>query len=133
MIIGQDISIEIGGRLIIRDGEFLIVSKEKVGLVGRNGAGKSSLISFILGETAAHVRASGKIQTEGSIGHLPQLPVPQGLGVDPTALSHVLSARGLDVLDDRLHKARRVMSSSPTEEAIHEFTALEERYRTAGG
>ena len=77
--------------------------------------------------------ASGEIRTEGTLGFLPQLPVPAGLGVDASALSHVLSARGLDVLDDQLHKARHAMASSPTEDAIHAFTTLEERYRVAGG
>ena len=133
MIIGQDITIEIGGRSLVRDGSFLIAKADKVGLVGRNGTGKSSLIAFILGEATDHLRASGDIRVEGSIGYLPQFPVPAGLGVDPTALSHVLSARGLDVLDDRLHKARIAMASAPTDEAIGEFSALEERYRAAGG
>ena len=133
MIIGQDVNIEIGGRSLLRDGAFLIGPNDKVGLVGRNGAGKSSLISYILGEAPSHVRARGEVRTEGTVGHLPQFPVPQGLGVDPTALSHVLSARGLDLLDDQLLTARRAMASSPTEAAIHEFTTLEERYRMAGG
>jgi ATPase subunit of ABC transporter with duplicated ATPase domains len=133
VITGQNINIEIGDRTLIQDGAFIIGPTDKVGLVGRNGTGKSSLISFILGEARGHVHGSGDVRVEGTIGYLPQLPVPEGLGVDPSALSHVLSARGLDVLDDRLHKARLAMASTPTEEAIHEFTSLEERYRLAGG
>jgi len=133
VITGQDISIEIGGRTLIREGAFLIGPTDKVGLVGRNGAGKSSLIAFVLGDIPSHLRVSGDVRAEGTLGYVPQVPVPQGLGVDPTALSHVLSARGLDVLDDRLHKARQAMASSPTDETIREFTALEELYRAAGG
>jgi ATPase subunit of ABC transporter with duplicated ATPase domains len=133
MIAGQDVAIEIGGRTLLKDGSFLVGPADKVGLVGRNGAGKSSLISFVLGDTPDHVRASGEVRVEGTIGFLPQMPVPGGLGVDATALSHVLSARGLDALDDRLHKARAAMASSPTDDAIHAFTELEERYRVAGG
>jgi len=140
VITGSDITIEIGGRVLVHDASFLIANADKVGLVGRNGTGKSSLISFILsrapgigGEAPGHLRASGEVRVEGTIGYLPQVPVPEGLGVDPSALSHVLSARGLDALDDRLHRARRAMEASPTDEAIAEFTSLEERYRTAGG
>ncbi|MHB8329112.1 MAG: ABC-F family ATP-binding cassette domain-containing protein, partial [Acidimicrobiales bacterium] len=133
MITGRDISIEIGGRVLVRDGSFVIGPTDKVGLVGRNGSGKSSLISFVLGEANGHLRASGDVRIEGTVGFLPQMPVPHGLGVDSSALSHVLSARGLDVLDDRVHKARAAMTASPTEALIHEFTELEERYRIAGG
>jgi ATPase subunit of ABC transporter with duplicated ATPase domains len=129
----SDITIEIGGRTLIRDGAFSMARADKVGLVGRNGAGKSSLISFIFGEAPAHIRATGTIRVEGTMGYLPQLPADKGLGIDPTALSHVLSARGLDVLDDRLTRARRALAASPTEEAIGEFTSLEEQYGNAGG
>jgi ATPase subunit of ABC transporter with duplicated ATPase domains len=133
VITGQDISLEIGGRTLLRDGSFLIANTDKVGLVGRNGAGKSSLIHFVLGDTPSHLRSAGDVRIEGTYGFLPQVPVPGGLGVDASALSHVLSARGLDALDDRLHKAQAAMATSPTDEAIHEYTTLEERYRAAGG
>ena len=133
MISGRNITIEIGGRTLIRDGAFSMARSDKVGLVGRNGTGKSSLIAFILGMAPSHIRASGTIRIEGTTGYLPQLPVDRGLGIDSTALSHVLSARGLDVLDDQLGRARRAMAASPTEEVINEFTTLEERYRNAGG
>ncbi len=133
MITGQDISLEIGNRTLVRDGSFLIANADKVGLVGRNGTGKSSLIAYILGQTPSHVRMSGEVRIEGTIGYLPQVPVPGGLGIDASALSHVLSARGLDDLDDRLHKAQAAMAKDPTDEHIHEYTDLEERYRHAGG
>jgi ATPase subunit of ABC transporter with duplicated ATPase domains len=125
--------LEIGARRLLEDASFLVAEKDKVGLVGRNGTGKSSLISFVLGTTPPHLRASGEIRIEGTVGHLPQFPAPRGLGVDPTALSHVLSARGLDRLDEDLHRARRELSASSSEKEIGAFSSLEERYRAAGG
>ena len=133
MITARNVTLEIGARALVRDGSFLIANTDKVGLVGRNGVGKTSLLYFVLGQVPSHVRASGDIRVEGSIGYLPQVPVPGGLGVDTSALSHVLSARGLDALDDQLHKARAAMAKSPTEATIHRYTALEEQYRAAGG
>jgi ATPase subunit of ABC transporter with duplicated ATPase domains len=133
VISGRDINIEIGGRTLIQGGALLIGHTDKVGLVGRNGSGKSSLIAFILGEGHGHIRATGEVRIEGTIGYLPQVPATEGLGIDATALSHVLSARGLDVLDEQLQKAREALASTPTEEAIHTFAALEEQYRAAGG
>ncbi len=133
MITGRDITLEIGARTLVRDGAFVMGPTDKVGLVGRNGAGKSSLLSFVLGWHEDHLKASGSVRIEGTVGFLPQVPVPGGLGVDASAFSHVLSARGIDALDDRLHRARAAMAEDPTEERIHEFTDLEERYRAAGG
>ncbi|MGH8995484.1 MAG: ABC-F family ATP-binding cassette domain-containing protein [Acidimicrobiales bacterium] len=133
MLIGRDITIEVGGRTLVRDGSLLVGPKDKVGLVGPNGAGKSSLLSFLLGEPAGHLQTSGTVERVGTLGYLPQVPVPSGLGVDSGVFSHVLSARGLDVLDDELHRARRALSGSPTDERIARFSALEEQYRLAGG
>jgi len=58
--------------------------------------------------------------------------VSGGLGVEPIGLSHVLSARGLDVLDATC--STRVTSSPPNhEETIERFTRLEETFRERGG
>jgi ATPase subunit of ABC transporter with duplicated ATPase domains len=133
VITGRGITIEIGARTLLRDGSFLVGPTDKAGLVGRNGAGKSSLLALVLGQPEDHLHTSGEIRIEGSVGFLPQVPVPGGLGVDASAFSHVLSARGIDDLDDRLHQARAAMAEDPTEERIHAFTDLEERYRAAGG
>jgi ATPase subunit of ABC transporter with duplicated ATPase domains len=133
MLIGRDITIEIGGRTLLRGGEVLIGPKDKVGLVGANGAGKSSLLAFLLGQPSDHLHVTGDVQVVGTVGFLPQVPVEGGLGVDTSVFSHVLSARGLDVLDDQLLTARRAMEDSPTNERIARFSTLEERYRLAGG
>jgi len=106
---------------------------EKVGLVGRNGTGKSSFISVLVGEPAPQLRHRGNVRILGSYGYLPQAPVAGGLGVEPTGFSHVLSSRGLDVLDDAMGAARSAMATDPSAENIELFTDLEEQFRTNGG
>ena len=106
---------------------------EKVGLVGRNGAGKSTLLSVLLGGQPEHVRITGSVLRQGSLAHLPQEPVPGGLGIEPIGLSHVLSARGLDVIDADMHHAREAMAQDPSAENIDRFTTLEETFRERGG
>ena len=69
----------------------------------------------------------------GTSAVLPQAPVPGGLGLEPTGFSHVLSGRGLDVLDDALEKARTRMADHPTAEHIALFSDLEEQFRENGG
>ncbi|HEY7948383.1 MAG TPA: ABC-F family ATP-binding cassette domain-containing protein [Acidimicrobiales bacterium] len=133
MIAGSSLTIEIGSRVLLRDASFTVGTGEKVGLVGRNGTGKSTLVSAVLGVPAPGVRVSGNARTRGTVGFLPQVPAPEGLGLDSTGFSHVLSARGLDVLDDGLTRARQAMAESPTADAIERFSDFEEQFRENGG
>jgi len=133
MIVGSSLSVEIGDRTLLDDASFVVGAGEKVGLVGRNGAGKSSLVSVLVGEVPPQVRSTGHVRVRGTLGYLPQVPARRGLGMEPTGFSHILSARGLDVLDDALDQARRLMAKDPTEEHILLFSDLEEQFRENGG
>ena len=133
MIVGSSLTIEIGDRTLLRDASFVVGAGEKVGLVGRNGTGKTTFISVVIDEPGRNVRSTGNARIRGTFGYLPQSPDPRGLGLDPSGFSHVLSGRGLDVLDDALGKARAQMSKDPTTENIALFSDLEEQFRENGG
>jgi len=133
VIVGSSLRIEIGDRPLVWDASFAVGDGEKVGLVGRNGAGKSSFVSVLIGEAGRQLRWTGNLRVTGTLGYLPQAPVPDGLGLDPIGYSHVLSGRGLDVLDDALDQARKAMAKDPTDDNIAHFTDLEEEFRVNGG
>ena len=133
MLIARDLGIEIGARRLLEPVSFTVGDGEKAGLVGRNGAGKSTLLAVLLGYHPEHLRISGTVSHQGTLSHLPQEPVPGGLGVEPIGLSHVLSARGLDQLDADMQHARHELAADPTEETIERFTSLEETFRERGG
>ena len=67
------------------------------------------------------------------VGYLPQVPVPGGLGTEPTGFSHVLSAKGLDLLDDALVRRETRWRRTPTPTASPTFSDLEEEYSRLGG
>ena len=133
MITGTRLTVEIGHRALIKEADFLVATGEKVGIVGRNGTGKSTLISVLIDQPDEEVRHSGDVKIVGTMGFLPQVPVPGGLGRDPIGFSHVLNARGLDILDEELNEVRKAMSADPSEENIERFSHLEEQYRERGG
>jgi ATPase subunit of ABC transporter with duplicated ATPase domains len=133
VIVGSALTIEIGDRTLLSDASFVVGAGEKVGLVGRNGTGKSSFISVLVGEASPQLRHRGNVRLLGSFGYLPQAPVPAGLGLEATGFSHILSARGLDVLDDALGTARGAMADDPTAENIELFTDLQEQFQSNGG
>ena len=133
VIVGSNLTIEIGDRTLLTDASFVVGEGEKVGLVGRNGTGKSSFISVLVSEPGPQLRHRGHVRLLGSFGYLPQAPVPGGLGLEPTGFSHILSARGLDVLDEALNAARKALADEPSEANIELFTDLQDKFQTSGG
>ena len=55
----QEVSLEFGDTPILKEANFVVNPKERVCLIGRNGAGKSSLLKLITGE---YVADHGEIQ-----------------------------------------------------------------------
>ncbi len=133
MITTSSLALSIAGRPLVHGASFVVAPGDKAAIVGRNGVGKSSLVSALVGVPSPLLSCSGEVHVHGTVGYLPQVPVRGGLGSDPSALSHVLSARGLDALDDELVTARRLMAEHPSPERIAAFSDAEERYRALGG
>jgi ATP-binding cassette subfamily F protein 3 len=71
MIRAKDLSISFSGREVFADGNFIINPREKVGLIGRNGSGKSTFLKLILKKLEPD---SGAIEIPRGyrIGHLEQ-------------------------------------------------------------
>jgi ATP-binding cassette subfamily F protein 3 len=66
-----NITVTFGGRDLYKNISFQINPKDKIGVVGKNGAGKSTMLKLITGEQKPN---SGTINTTNSlsIGYLPQ-------------------------------------------------------------
>ena len=66
-----NITVSFGGRDLYKNISFQINPKDKIGVVGKNGAGKSTMLKLITGEQKPN---SGTINTTNSlsIGYLPQ-------------------------------------------------------------
>jgi len=88
----QDLAIEVAGRSLLEGGAFSLQPGDKAGLVGVNGAGKTSLLQVLAGEGDP---LRGEISRRGSLGYMPQDPRLATDG-DGSALAYVLSGRGLD-------------------------------------
>jgi ATP-binding cassette subfamily F protein 3 len=71
MLIINDLTVRIAGRSLLEDASARIVPGARVGLVGRNGTGKSTLFNVITGEMAAE-GGSIEIPPRWRIGRLAQ-------------------------------------------------------------
>ena len=126
----RDLDVEVGGRLTASGVTFAVRAGDKVGLVGRNGAGKTSLLKVLAGEAPP---AGGSVLRQGALGYLNQDPGRRGPDAGTTALAHVLSGRGLDEAASRLEKLRIALEEDPSERSVARYARAEEAYAEAGG
>ena len=126
----QSLSVEVGGRVVVSDATFTVMPKDKVGLVGRNGAGKTSLFKVLGGEAEP---IAGKITRKGGFGYLPQDPRIAGIYDGRSAISHILSGRNVD--DDlmRIEKLRIAMEEEASDRNVQRFSRAEEEFALKGG
>ncbi len=106
------------------------MARDKVGIVGRNGAGKTSLFKVLGGEAEPK---AGKVLRKGGFGYLPQDPRIGGEHNERSAITHVLSGRGIDDEIVRMEKLRIAMEENPDERNVERYTKAEESFRVNGG
>jgi ATPase subunit of ABC transporter with duplicated ATPase domains len=130
MLRATELTVEVAGRVVVRDASLALASGDKVGLVGRNGVGKTSLLKVLAGHEAA---SGGHISRGGALGYLAQDPRLSGADAEGTALAHVVSGRGLAEAAERLEKLRVRLEENPSGANVARFSRAEELYRVVGG
>ena len=130
MLQAQALSVEVGGRLVVAGASFTVMPRDKVGIVGRNGAGKTSLFKVLGG---AAEPAAGAVVRKGGFGYLPQDPRIEQALEGRTAVTHVLSGRGIDEELVRIEKLRAAMEENPTDRNVARFSRAQEEFQVNGG
>lgn len=126
----KDVAVEVGGKKVVGRATFSVMPRDKVGLVGRNGAGKTSFFKVLGGEAEP---TAGKIIRKGAFGYLPQDPKIEGLSDGRKAITHILSGRGIDEDMERLEKLRIAMEERADEKSVTRFTNAQEKFEAKGG
>lgn len=124
------LSVEVGGKTTLQPSTFAIRAGDKVGLVGRNGAGKTSLFKVLGGAAEPH---GGNVKIQGAFGYLPQDPKADPRLAGVSALGHILSGRGHDEALTRLEKLRVAMEEDPSERNITRYTRAQDQFADSGG
>lgn len=131
MISVADLELRAGARLLMEGVSFRIDKGDKIGLVGRNGAGKTTMTRVLAGES---LPAGGTVNTTGTIGYLPQ--DPRTPNMEQLARDRILSARGLDVIVGKLKKCQDDMASEDeavAAKAMRQYDRIEAEFIAGGG
>ncbi len=127
-------SVTLGNNTILEDINFCVKDNEKIGIVGRNGCGKTTLLKAIVGE---YEIASGYEEVEiissgdFNIGYVKQ---NDGYNLDMKMFDYIKSAYK-DILDieKRLDALEKEISTCYDEKIVSKYNDFLSRYEYMGG
>ncbi|HEY0558994.1 MAG: transporter related [Mycobacterium sp.] len=132
MIAVHDLELRAGARVLVEGATLRIAAGDRIGLVGRNGAGKTTMLKILAGEGQPH---AGSIEVRGTVGYLPQDPRTGDLS--QTARERVLAARGLDAIVRDMEKTQVEMAGlvdeAALDAAVRTYGRLEDAFHRLGG
>ena len=132
MITATDLELRAGSRTLLSGASLRVQPGDRIGLVGRNGAGKTSTLRVLAGQYSPY---AGEVRRLGELGYLPQDPRDGDLTI--SARDRVLSARGLDQLLHEMEKSQSEMAEMVDHDeqnrAVRRYSQLEDRFSALGG
>ena len=136
MISVDNLTVSFGGWDLFKDISLLVNPKDRIGLVGKNDAGKSTLLKVIAGEQPA---TSGTVTRSGdvTVGYLPQ----QMKVADTTSLVEETAGAFIEVIALEREIAelteeiavRTDYESADYEKLLHRLNDATDRYHILGG
>ena len=121
------VSLDFGAHKLLRETDFSIDAGERVCLVGRNGAGKTSMLKLVTGELEPD-RGEVVRQAELCISQL-----EQGLIIDMTATVSEFVAQGLSEIEQLCREYREKSQMTLDAQGLKELEALHDHIETHGG
>ncbi len=136
MISIDNLSVSYGGWTLFDQISFLINPKDRIGLVGKNGAGKTTILKLIAGE---QIPTSGAVTHNGecTIGYLPQqmkvADTTTLLDETEKAFDEVLRIEAeIESLTEQISE-RTDYESAEYESLLHRLNEENDRYHILGG
>ena len=131
----EGLKVEFGVKPLFTDATFVINDKDRIALVGKNGAGKSTMLKILCGmekPTAGTVSVS----SESTIGYLPQVMILQ----DDTTVRQEAQKAFSDIqkMADRIARMEKQLNERTDYESedymalVEKFSTEHERYQMLG-
>ncbi len=136
----SDITLSFGTETVLKNISFAVNDGDKVGVIGVNGAGKTSLFKVITGTYKPDTGAV-YLQRGYSVGCLEQNPDLTALPSDTTPLEYMYSAfpsllsieRRISILEGEISHLSNIGRHDDAVAKIEELTELNRRYAEGGG
>ena len=132
----QDGVVDLSGQPILKRINIEINTNSKIGIVGRNGCGKTTLLRLIAGELELsrdnpEMKSIFTVSGKPIIGSLSQLAFKD----DSNSLINEIRDAYSEIIRmrDEIEKLRIQMDNSPTEELIEKYTLLLDVFTNNGG
>lgn len=136
MLTINNLTIHFGGRTLFDNVSFAVKEKDRIGLIGRNGNGKSTLLKIIAGVQESS-KGSVSIPNNYEIGYLPQ---DGGANSDLSVFEETMSAmKEIVDLEKRIEEINHELTVRDDYESdsymklIEELTDAHERHQILGG
>lgn len=136
MLTINNLTIHFGGRTLFDNVSFAVKEKDRIGLVGRNGNGKSTLLKIIAGVQESS-KGAVNIPNNYEIGYLPQ---DGGANSNVSVFEETASAlKEIKKLEERIEEINHQLTIRDDYESdsymklIEELTDSHERFEVLGG
>ncbi len=136
MISVENLKVEFGVRPLFAGASFVINDRDRIALVGKNGAGKSTMLKVLCGQQHP-TDGVVAVPSQTTIGYLPQV---MKIADDTTVLEETRKAFAHTTsLKQRLDSMERQLAERTDYESddylqlIEQFTQLQEHHRMMGG
>jgi len=128
MLAGRSITKSFGGQLVLQDVSLSIGPRSRIGLVGPNGIGKSTLLRILAGLEEADSGAVERNPSSVTVGWL-----PQEVNARPgeTLRSYLARRTGVGAAEEELDRLTAAMAHD--HDLVHAYTEALDRYLALGG
>lgn len=136
MISVDNLTVEFGAKPLFKDVSFVINDRDRIALVGKNGAGKSTMLKILCG---LQKPTSGQVSVPNdvTVGYLPQV---MRISDDTTVIEEARKAfANITEFQDKLAALEAEMAkrtdyeSDSYNQLVAEYTEIQERYMMLGG
>ncbi|MEV6757570.1 ABC-F family ATP-binding cassette domain-containing protein [Streptomyces sp. NPDC051214] len=131
-LLAENVHCVLGDRMVLRDVSLKVSRGERVGLIGENGRGKSTLLRALAGDLVPQ-RGQVVRAVAGHVGFLPQQPgFPAGATIE-TVIARATAE--FAEMTERMRAAEELMSSATEDlsEVLGEYGRLQDEFARRGG